>query len=87
MLQDEHSVPFRGKDRYEEALEIKSYVEEWSTWHEQQSVPSHPVSAQPVLVAEEILKLKSLADEGILTAEEFEAKKKELLSGNGSAES
>ena len=30
-------------------------------------------------VADEIIKLKSLMDQGIITPEEFEAKKKELL--------
>ena len=39
--------------------------------------------AQPVpptqSIADEIIKLKSLMDQGIITPEEFEAKKKELL--------
>lgn len=86
-MSDENSVTFTGDDRYEEALNIKSYIEEWSTRHEQQSVMSHPASVGPVSVADEILKLKALADEGILTAEEFEAQKKELLGPKGSAES
>lgn len=85
--QDENSVCFAGKDRYAEALEVKSYIEEWSTRHEQQSVTSHPASMEPVSVADEILKLKSLANDGILTAEEFEAQKKELLGPKTSAES
>jgi len=84
---DENSVTFLGKDRYAEALEVKSYVEEWSTRHEQQLVTSAPASVAPVSVADEILKLKALADEGILTAEEFEVQKKELLGPKASAES
>lgn len=36
-------------------------------------------SAQPVSAADEILKFKQLLDSGIITQEEFEAKKKQLL--------
>lgn len=35
--------------------------------------------ADPISTADEILKFKQLADQGIITQEEFEAKKKELL--------
>lgn len=39
-----------------------------------------PAKSAPLSAADEIRKFKQLADEGIITAEEFEKKKKELLS-------
>ena len=43
------------------------------------SQPNPPQAGTVVSVVEEIRGLKALLDEGILTQEEFEAKKKQLL--------
>ena len=71
-VQDENSVVFADKTSYEIALKIKDYVENYS------ESPS-PQSDQRNSVAEEIRKLKTLLDEGILNDDEFNAKKKQLL--------
>ncbi|MFJ5566537.1 SHOCT domain-containing protein [Lysinibacillus xylanilyticus] len=39
-----------------------------------------PVASNQISAADEILKFKQLLDEGILTQEEFDAKKKQQLS-------
>ena len=65
---DENSVTFSGSDEYDIALKIKVYIESWAE-HGQ----------PPFAVADEIRKLKALLDEGVLTAEEFAGKKKQLL--------
>jgi hypothetical protein len=69
---DENSVVFDGTDNYVMALEIKTYIE-WFTETDSQASP------KGLSIADEIVKLKRLTDEGILTKEEFEAKKKQLL--------
>ncbi len=71
-VQDENSVVFAGDDEYEVALKIKNYIENYAQTNGQDN-PSAPS------VADEIVKLKRLMDEGILTKEEFESKKKQLL--------
>jgi uncharacterized membrane protein len=71
-VQDENSVVFQGQEQYRTALKIKEYVE---TFEEPQTARS----AEPVSTADEIRKLKTLLDEGILTDEEFEAQKRKLL--------
>ena len=38
-----------------------------------------PIAVKAPSAADEILKFKKLADEGIITSEEFEAKKRQLL--------
>ena len=70
--QDENSVLFSGKELYDMALKIKEYVENYS--EESQQMPSAHIS-----MADEIMKLKGLMDQGILTSEEFETKKRQLL--------
>ncbi len=71
-LQDENSVTFTGDENYEIALRIKRYVE---TYRE----PAVEIKRESVSAADEIFKLKALMDQGILTPEEFNAKKKRLL--------
>ena len=68
-LKDEHSVLFSSRASYKVALSIKEYVENYT----EASLPSN------VSVADEILKLKGLMDQGIVSPEEFEAKKRQLL--------
>lgn len=72
-VKDENSVVFTGQDKYRTALKIKKLVESWKV------TQSHPSAPAPSSVADEIRKLKALADEGVLTREEFEAKKRQLL--------
>lgn len=71
---DENSILFTGKDKYETALKIKAHVEEWSAKQH-----SGSPSAAPTSVSDEIRKLKALCDEGLITPEQFEAKKKQML--------
>lgn len=67
---DENSVLFTGDKAFKIALEIKQHIE---------SFKDGPTATQAVSAADEILKLKALLDQGILTADEFNAKKKQLL--------
>ncbi len=71
-VQDENSVVFAGKYAYQIALRIKDYVENYREGSA--SDDGHGVS-----IADEIMKLKTLVDQGIITAEQFEAKKRQLL--------
>lgn len=59
------------------AKKLKEYVTEYEEPQQQSPIPS--ATGASVSVAEELRSLKSLLDEGILTKEEFEAKKKQLL--------
>ena len=76
-VQDENSVVFNGTDKYEMALKIKAYVESWSN-----RVTPDSGSPGTISAADEIRKLKTLVDEGLVTPEEFEQKKKQLLGLN-----
>lgn len=71
---DENSVIFTS-DLNAAATSIKEYIEEIIL---NRSKPAQVV-AQPTSAADEILKYKSLCDQGIITKQEFEAKKKSLL--------
>lgn len=71
-VQDENSVVFAGNENYEIALNIKKYIENFDQTDNQAN--QHTSSA-----ADEIVKFKKLMDDGILTKEEFDAKKKQLL--------
>ena len=70
--QDENSVLFADKASYEVALRMKNYVENYTE-------ASSPPTSTNVSAADELVKLKSLVDQGIITPEEFEAKKRQLL--------
>jgi hypothetical protein len=72
---DENSVTFSGTDKYDLALKIKLHVESWSPAAAHDA--REPGETGPV--ADEIRKLKSLLDEGVLTADEFATRKKQLL--------
>ncbi len=72
-VSDENSVVF-SKDKNEKAEKIKSYIEAKIADRNKPASGSGDVSA-----ADEILKLKRLMDDGVITAEEFSAKKKQLL--------
>ena len=70
--QDENSVLFGGKASYEIALKIKKYVEDFM------EAPSS-VASSNASVADEIVKLKGLMDQRIISPEEFETIKRQLL--------
>ena len=70
---DENTIMFTKNDR-DKALQIRDYAESMIVQRNQPSVQVQSVSA-----ADEILKLKSLLDAGIITQYEFDAKKKQLL--------
>ncbi|MFJ8459194.1 SHOCT domain-containing protein [Lysinibacillus xylanilyticus] len=46
---------------------------------EEETEAFQPVAQNQISAADEILKFKKLLDDGILTKEEFDAKKKQLL--------
>jgi len=71
-LKDENTISFIGKENYEKALKIKEYVEKKIKSKNSGSLSS----------ADEIEKLHSLMEKGILTKKEFEEKKKRLLEDN-----
>ena len=73
-VSDENSVLFTGDQNYKIALRIKEYVESWSSSREERNTT--PASGSS---ADEIRKLKSLLDEGLLTREEFDHMKRGLL--------
>lgn len=68
-LNDENTLSFIGEENYEKALKIKEYIEK--------KIKSKNSSSSSS--ADEIEKLHSLLQKGILTKKEFEEKKKKLL--------
>jgi len=72
-LSDENSIMF-DHDELEKARAIKSYIERILT--DTHSQPSPVTQLSP---ADEIRQYKQLLDDGIITQEEFDAKKKQLL--------
>lgn len=72
----ENSIQFSGKERNAEAEIIVNYIRQ--KIEETKSAPSGGV-VQQVSSAEELKKFKELLDIGIITQEEFDAKKKQIL--------
>lgn len=72
----ENSIQFSGKDRNAEAEIIVAFIK-----NKIEEIKNAPVGGivQQVSPAEELKKFKDLLDAGIITQEEFDAKKKELL--------
>ena len=68
-LHEENTISFGGNKNYEKALKIKEYIEK--------KIRSKNSSLSSS--ADEIEKLHSLMNKGILTKKEFEEKKKRLL--------
>lgn len=70
IARDENSWILTNKNEYDTALRMKERVENYSAQlHSNESHSS----------ADEILKYKELLDSGVITQEEFDAKKKQLL--------
>lgn len=74
MINDENSVPIQPA-MVDQAREIVQYIES----RRQELRASNGTVIQQLSVADEIKKFKELLDLGIITEEEFSAKKKELL--------
>jgi hypothetical protein len=68
-LDDENTISFANKKDYEKALKIKEYIDKKTKSKNSNSSSS----------ADEIEKLHSLFQKGIITKKEFEEKKKKLL--------
>lgn len=75
LADDENTVLFNDPSKYKEALEIRDRIEKYKNKAYQQSV----VVQSEVSVADELLKLKSLLDAGIISEEEFSQQKYKLL--------
>lgn len=72
-VKDENAVVFNAAEKYEIALKIKAYIDDWC------ARTSLPQNGTTFSAADEIRKLKSLVDEGMISSDEFERKKKQLL--------
>ena len=71
LLKDENTIVFAGK-HLDDMLELKHLIET-------SQAPNSQASASAPSEASQIKEFKSLLDEGILTQEEFDQKKKQLL--------
>jgi Short C-terminal domain len=71
---DENTIMIANKSQYEMMLRVKELVEQYQDQAENISTPQAQSST-----ADELKKLAELKDLGILTEEEFTAKKKQLL--------
>lgn len=71
-LADENSVVFAGEDNYQTALEMQKHILDCLS-------PSRAASESGISTADEIIKFKKLMEDGVITPEEFEKKKRQLL--------
>ena len=71
-VNDENSVVFTGEENYQIALNIKNYIENY-----QQN--NNTNNLNQISAADELMKFKKLLDDGIITQDEFDSKKKQLL--------
>jgi Short C-terminal domain len=70
---DENTIMIANKAQYEMMLRVKELVEQY------QDQAESPSPTQQVSAADELKKLAELKEMGIITEEEFTAKKKQLL--------
>ena len=70
-VKDENTITFSSKKELAQAEELKALIESI------QNESSQPTTSSSD--ADEILKFKELLDAGVITEEEFEAKKKQIL--------
>lgn len=71
-IEDENTITFSSKKDFEQAKELKALIESLQNKDNQPETSS-------TSDADEILKFKELLDAGVITEEEFEAKKKQIL--------
>ncbi len=76
MINDENSIPIQPS-MVEQAREIVSFIEKRK---DELTAPQANTVIQQTSAADEIKKFKELLDMGVISQEEFDAKKKELLS-------
>ncbi|MBQ8767140.1 MAG: SHOCT domain-containing protein [Clostridia bacterium] len=72
---DENTITFGNTNDNKVALQIKDYIESIINNSSQQQNTVVQASSE----ADEILKFKKLLDDGVITQEEFDAKKKQIL--------
>jgi len=77
-LRNENALPLAAAGQNEEAMKIKTYVEE-QILKQANNKSGTTIVQQATSPAEELKKMKELLDMGIITQEEFDAKKKQLL--------
>ena len=77
-LKNENALPLKSSAQNEEAMKIKAYVEE-QIMKCANNKGGTTIIQQASSPAEELKKMKELLDMGIITQEEFDAKKKQLL--------
>ena len=75
-IRDENSMIFRGESSYKMALQIKSYIASWT------QKANLDLTTQVVSAADELRGFKELMDDGIITKDEYEQKKCQLLKLN-----
>lgn len=78
-LKNENALCFKNGSQDAEAQKIKSFVEEKILELSQNKSGGTTIIQQSASAAEELKKFKELLDMGIITQEEFDAKKKQLL--------
>ena len=71
-IKDENTITFSSKKELEQAKELKALIESL------QNKDSQPETSN-TSDADELIKFKELLDAGVITEEEFEAKKKQIL--------
>lgn len=71
VLKDENAVVFVGDENYKTALEMQRHILNYN--------PAQQGAAAPLSDADELLKFKKLLDDGVISQEEFAAKKKQIL--------
>ena len=71
VFNDPNTVQISNAEQYEVAIKIRNYIENYQEGSGSQ--------VQTTSGADEIQKYKKLLDDGIITQEEFDAKKKQLL--------
>jgi hypothetical protein len=77
-LKNENALPLKAASQNEEAMKIKAYVEE-QVMKCASNKGGTTIVQQAASPAEELKKMKELLDMGIITQEEFDTKKKQLL--------
>ena len=77
-MRNENALPLAAAGQNEEAMKIKAYVEELIL-KQACNKGGTTIVQQATSPAEELKKMKELLDMGIITQEEFDAKKKQLL--------
>ena len=77
---NENSFTFNKEEQNEQVAEIADYIKEKiDEIKRQKSAPQATTVVQQASAADELKKFKELLDMGVITQEEFDAKKKQLL--------